>query len=123
MIDRIYLGDRAVTGLEIDSRSSLIRIKINLISRLPKNNSEWGFYNNEDIENGFLVFSGISYLEISPSGIIPGDYNLTQNKDSGQFIIRTIGQPNEMYKGDKESLLMICFHDSWLENKDKELVG
>lgn len=126
MINRIYLGDRSVTGLEINSRDSQVRIRINLISRLPEISSDWDFYDAEDIIDGFLVFSGVYYLEVSPAGIIPGDYiidyELTEKKGTGEFIIKTVGQPNNIYKANEESIIKIRFHDSWIENRNKKLV-
>lgn len=33
-----------------------------------------GFYDNEDLEDGYLVFSDVSFFNITPNGSIPDDY-------------------------------------------------
>lgn len=44
MIERIYLGDRAVKGIEIDSWDLIVRIKIDFISRLKVGTHNLGLY-------------------------------------------------------------------------------
>lgn len=126
MIDRLYLGDRAVTGIDIDSRNLIVRIRVDSISRISKVSSKWGFLDDENIENGFLVFAGVYHLEISPAGIIPGDYiidyELVQNQNGIEFSITTIGQPNSVYKGDQDSKVIIKGLDCWLEDENKNKV-
>lgn len=126
MIDRLHLSERGITGLEIDSRNLIVRVKIDSISRLPVGSNEWSYYDEEDLDNGYLVFSDVFFLEVSPAGIIPGDYiieyELVEKHTSWEFTIITVGQPNRVYKGDKESTIKIKFHDCWLENKNKERV-
>lgn len=126
MIERIYLGDRAVNGFEIENQGEIIRIKIDCISRLEKGTDNWAFYDEEDIEDGYMVFHKTYFLEISPSGIIPGDYiidySFTKIENGWEFIISTIGQPNRIYNGDKESVVKIRYYDCWLEDKFKKIV-
>ncbi|MHA6308826.1 DUF6258 family protein [Hafnia paralvei] len=45
----------------MDSWDSAVRIKINLISRLPIGSDEWLFYDKENLESGYLVFSEVFY--------------------------------------------------------------
>ncbi|EFE1053070.1 hypothetical protein CJZ17_005085, partial [Escherichia coli] len=74
MFDRIYLGDRAIKKIEFDLWSKQIRIQVNLISRIAYGTTEWIFYDNEDLEDGYLVFSDVSFFNITPNGSIPDDY-------------------------------------------------
>lgn len=126
MIERIYLGDRAVNGFEIENQDEIVRIKIDCISRLEKGTDNWSFYDKEDIEDGYMVFHKVYFLEIYPSGIIPGDYiidySFTKIENGCEFIISTIGQPNEIYSGNEESMVKIRYHDCWLEDKFKKIV-
>lgn len=126
MIERIYLGDRAVKGFEIESQSEVIRIQIDCISRLRIDTDMWDFYDEEDIENGYMVFYKAYYFEVVPSSIIPGDYiidyKFTKIENGWEFIISTVGQPNEIYNGDKESTVRIRYHDCWLEDEFKKVI-
>ncbi|WP_250392083.1 DUF6258 family protein, partial [Escherichia coli] len=47
---------------------------MNLISRIAYGTTEWNFYNNEDLENGYLVFTDVTFFNIIPNGSIPDDY-------------------------------------------------
>ncbi|WP_252367141.1 DUF6258 family protein [Escherichia coli] len=44
------------------------------MSRIAYGTTEWNFYDNEDLEDGYLVFSGVSFFNITPNGSIPNDY-------------------------------------------------
>ncbi|EON9031803.1 DUF6258 family protein, partial [Escherichia coli] len=48
--------------MEFDLWSKQIRIQVNLISRIAYGTTEWNFYDNEDLEDGYLVFSGVSFF-------------------------------------------------------------
>lgn len=126
MIERIYLGDRAITGLEVDSWNSEVRIKINLISKLPIGSDEWLFYDKENLESGYLAFSEVFYFEVSPPGMLPGDYiidyDFYEGDDGIYFNIVSVGQPNTLYKRNDEVSIKIKCHDCWLENKNKERI-
>jgi len=74
MFDRIYLGDRAIKKIEFYLWTKQIRIQVNLISRIAYGTTEWNFYDNEDLEDGYLVFSDVSFFNITPNGSIPDDY-------------------------------------------------
>ncbi|EOK5649949.1 DUF6258 family protein, partial [Escherichia coli] len=53
--------------MEFDLWSKQIRIQVNLISRIAYGTTEWNFYDNEDLEDGYLVFSGVSFFNITPN--------------------------------------------------------
>ena len=50
----IYLGDRCCIGVDVSDER--IKFQIDLISRLEEGTSEWNYYNNRNIENGYIVF-------------------------------------------------------------------
>ncbi|RJT20238.1 DUF6258 family protein [Buttiauxella izardii] len=127
MIDRIYLGDRAVKGIEIDSWELIVRIRINSISRLPEGGAEWNFYNEEDLENGYMVFSNVSDFQINPPGSIPDDYvvdySFTKISDR-EFLFKMYsgGQVPSSPQQMGECEILITHEDSWLENSLKEKI-
>ena len=69
----IYLGDRWLNGIIIDSASSKLKLQVNLISRIRSESGNWNYYNDENIENGLIVFTDVEGFEMSPQGIIPND--------------------------------------------------
>lgn len=127
MIDRIYLGDRAVKGIEIDSWKRIVRIKIDVISRLKKGEVGWGYYDKEDIEDGYLVFSDVIDFQMLPLGVIPDDYILsfsTRENENGHFIsIMCAGASTSGALGNTcECEIKIEHDNSWLENSLKEKI-
>ncbi|HFO5334972.1 TPA: DUF6258 family protein, partial [Escherichia coli] len=36
------------------------------MSRIAYGTTEWNFYDNEDLEDGYLVFSDVSFFNITP---------------------------------------------------------
>ena len=69
----IYVGDRYVKGIVIDSIEKEVKIKISEISRKRSEDGKWNYYNDENIENGYLVFTEVSYFSMQPPGLIPDD--------------------------------------------------
>ncbi len=129
MIDRIYLGDRALKGIEFDLWNKQVRLQINLISRLAHGEIEWGFYEDEDLEDGFLVFSDVNYFNIAPDGAIPDDYILSfktegLDKDFFESVMVVGGQmPNSINGGVDdigECHIQVRYKDSWIEDKHKQ---
>jgi hypothetical protein len=74
LLKTIYLGDRAIEKIIIDGYNQKIAIQCDCISSLPHGQSTWDFYDKEDIEHGFLVFSCARTIKISPIGAIANDY-------------------------------------------------
>lgn len=70
----IYLGDRAVKAVFIDGWARTVKIQIDVISRIRSQDGRWDFYTAEDIEDGFLVLTGVASLVFDPPGAIPSDY-------------------------------------------------
>ncbi|ULO05053.1 hypothetical protein H1230_18200 [Paenibacillus sp. 19GGS1-52] len=71
LINTIYLGDRACKSILIDGWNELVKIQVDSISRVR--GETWNYYLDEDIENGFIVFSGIQSIQFEPSGFILND--------------------------------------------------
>ena len=67
----IYLGDRACKAILIDSWNGTIKIQVDCISRIRS--ETWNYYNDENIEDGWIVFNGVQSCSFDPSGPIPND--------------------------------------------------
>ncbi|EOX8504067.1 DUF6258 family protein [Salmonella enterica] len=131
MFDRIYLGDRAIKKIEFDLWEKEIRIQINLISRLAYGTTEWNFYNNEDLEDGYFVFFDVDCFSITPEGSIPDDYiiSMITDKVNGEYFestIAVIGQIPNANNGDIDNVgecqIFIRYKNGWIENKFKERI-
>jgi hypothetical protein len=70
----VYLGDRGCKRLLIDGWNRRFAMQVNCISRIPKGETYWNFYTDEDIDDGWLVFEGVASLSIEPVGAIPDDF-------------------------------------------------
>jgi len=73
-INTIYLGDRACKGLKIESWNKIVRIHVDLISRVRDPSGRWNYYVGEDIEDGEMVFTDVDAFSMTPPGLIPNDY-------------------------------------------------
>ena len=70
----IYLGDRALKGYSIDSWNQIVKLHISEISRVRSKDGQWNFYNDENLEDGRIVFEGVTSFLVVPSGAILDDY-------------------------------------------------
>ncbi|AVF35278.1 DUF6258 family protein [Rahnella sikkimica] len=127
MIERIYLGDRSVKGIEIDSWNLIVRIKIDFISRLKPGSQNWGFYTDEDIGDGYMVFSGVTSFQVSPPGAIPDDYIVDYSIGEVQgndllFKMYSGGMTPDTPDHRGGCYTLIRYQDCWLENGLKERV-
>ncbi|EBC4879235.1 hypothetical protein JHW15_004521 [Salmonella enterica subsp. enterica] len=131
MFDRIYLGDRAIKKIEFELWEKEIRIQINLISRLAYGTTEWNFYNNEDLEDGYFVFFDVDCFSITPEGSLPDDYiiSMITDKVNGEYFestIAVIGQIPNANNGDVDNVgecqIFIRYKNGWIENKFKERI-
>lgn len=68
----VYLGDRQCKQLIIDGVAAEVRLQIDLISRVR--GSQWDYYADEDIPDGFLIFEGVTKFELMPQGPLPNDW-------------------------------------------------
>lgn len=69
----IYLGDRFLKEIVIDSYNKEIKLKINVISRIRNSEGVWNYYNNENIQDGYIIFSDAQKFSLEPGGVIPND--------------------------------------------------
>jgi len=74
LLSTVYLGDRACKKFLIDGWNRRFAIQVDCISRIEKGTSEWNYYTDEDVKDGWLVFSGMKSLSIMPDGFVPNDF-------------------------------------------------
>lgn len=72
-VSSIYLGDRVLNKILIDSEKREISFEVDLISRIRSVDGMWNFYDKEDIENGSIVLINVSSFSMSPSHLLPND--------------------------------------------------
>lgn len=72
-INTIYLGDRFCKSILIDGYNERVKIQINMISRIRSASGNWDYYNDENIENGLIVFTGVKSILLEPQGFLPND--------------------------------------------------
>lgn len=73
-IKTIYLGDRTCKAVIINSQENVVKIQVDVISRIRDTLYNWNFYNDENIEDGFIVFSDVEHICFEPKGLIPNGY-------------------------------------------------
>jgi hypothetical protein len=72
-VNSVYLGDRGCKLITLDGSNDRVLLQVDVISRTRSLSGNWEFYSDEDIENGFIVFTGVSTFSLTPSGYIPND--------------------------------------------------
>lgn len=70
----IYTGDRGCTAFVYDRAKRELRIQIDCISVLRPGTEVWDFYNEGNIEDGWIVLRGVDELSMEPPGFIPNDW-------------------------------------------------
>jgi hypothetical protein len=73
-LDTVYLGDRACKSITVDGWGGRVSLVIDEISRVRSASGRWEFYNDENIADGSLVFSGVQSFSLTPPGPLPSDY-------------------------------------------------
>ena len=120
----IYLGDRGVTGISMDSVRKTVKIHIDCISRVRGKN--WNYYTDEDLENGAIVFTGCKKFFFDTNGVLPGDFieieSLEQLVDNEYSIVFDVSS----YSFDEKRLvpakLKIIFQSVHLESCDGKVI-
>jgi len=69
----LYLGDRACKSITIDAWNAAVRITVNTISRVRSPSGQWDYYTAEDVDDGVLVFDGVTYIDLRNDGALPND--------------------------------------------------
>ena len=100
----IYLGDRYCTKMIFDGINNVVEVHINCISRVRDVSGYWNYYNDENIENGVIVISGIQKIVYDKNGLIPNDEISIQ------------AQPTN--NGNYEFLLEACYVDKEAQSHD-----
>ena len=120
----IYLGDRGVTGISMDSVRKTVKIHIDCISRVRGKN--WNYYTDEDLENASIVFTGCKKFFFDTNGVLPGDFieieSLEQLVDNEYSIVFDVSS----YSFDEKRLvpakLKIIFQTVHLESCDGKVI-
>ena len=120
----IYLGDRGVTGISMDSVRKTVKIHIDCISRVRGKN--WNYYTDEDLENGAIVFTGCKKFFFDTNGVLPGDFieieSVEQTADNEYSIVFDVSS----YSFDEKRLvpakLKIVFQNVCLESQDGRVI-
>lgn len=56
----------------IDGWNKELKIQADCISRVR--GSSWDYYNDENIDDGYMVFTGVESVVFDPPGAVPNDY-------------------------------------------------
>ena len=73
-VSSIYLGDRGVNKITFDTSAQKVSVEIDCISRIRSDDGQWHFYTDEDMENGELVFGGVTKVYWPESGRVLNGY-------------------------------------------------
>lgn len=82
LIDRIYLGDRGCKQCVYSNESKELRIQVDCISFLRPGSSTWDYYSEHDLQDGWIVLSGVDKLTIDPPDVQPNDFIFEIRVDS-----------------------------------------
>lgn len=111
-IKTIYLGDRWLKSIIIDSVNCNVKLHVNLISRIRNEDGAWNYYNDENIEDGYIVFTDVESLEMSPQGVIPNDeicnYEVNIINDSVSEVIFYVGSYDKNYNYTEVKLRLLA---------------
>ena len=123
-LQTIYLGDRGITGISMDTDNGSIKIHIDCISRIRE--KHWDHYTDEDLENGAIVFSSCKKFFFDTNGVLPGDFieieSLELLADNEYSIVFDVSS----YSFDEKRLvpakLKIIFQSVHLESCDGKVI-
>ncbi|PCE33250.1 hypothetical protein BZL54_05925 [Burkholderia ubonensis subsp. mesacidophila] len=118
----VYLGDRACKAISINTWDSVVRIQIDLISRIRSTSGNWDYYTDEDVENGFIVFKNVKYLSMAPEGLLPNDLinSVSVEKDNREgFWVFVLGIDSADERGQSEEVkIRIVAESVFIERED-----
>jgi len=127
LIKTIYLGDRGCKGIYIDFWEQMIKLKIDCISRVRSSSGHWEYYNDENIDDGYIVFSGVESYKIDPMGIFADDFvhglsirnieNDSSDKKVYTFVFEVGYGTDDLTSKTME--IEIKARDLWLEDSNK----
>ena len=120
-LSTLYLGDRACKKILIDGWNNRFCIQVNLISKIKENTDSWNYYSDEDIENGWLIFTDISCIKFVPEGVVPNDLiNEIKVKKSNEDYIFSISIDSVSESGErKEVNIQVNAQKIYIESNEK----
>jgi len=120
LLSTIYLGDRACKKILIDGWNNRFCIQVSVISRIKENTDSWNYYSDEDIENGWIIFTNVSYLKIIPEGLIPNDLiNYVKVKKSNEEYVFDISIDSVAESGrGKEIVIQVTAQKIYIESNE-----
>lgn len=120
----IYLGDRGVTGISMDSVRKTVKIHIDCISRIRGEN--WNYYTDEDLENASIVFTGCKKFFFDTNGILPSDFieieSVEQTADDEYSIVFDVSSYSFDEKRLVSAKLKVIFQSVHLESCDGKVI-
>jgi hypothetical protein len=120
----IYLGDRGITGISMDTDNGIIKIHIDCISRIR--GKHWDHYTDEDLENGAIVFSGCKKFFFDTNGLLPSDFidieSVEQTAADEYTIVFDVSSYSFAEKQHIPAKLKIVFQNVWLESQDGRVI-
>ena len=123
-LQTIYLGDRGITGISMDSVRKTVKIHIDCISRIR--GKHWDHYTDEDLENGAIVFSGCKKFFFDTNGMLPSDFIDIESVEQTAADEYTIVFDVSSYSFDEKRLvpakLKIIFQTVHLESCDGKVI-
>ena len=123
-LQTIYLGDRGITGISMDTDNGIIKIHIDCISRIR--GKHWDHYTDEDLENGAIVFSGCKKFFFDTNGMLPSDFIDIESVEQNAADEYTIVFYVSIYSFDEKRLvpakLKIIFQSVHLESCDGKVI-
>lgn len=129
-VNTIYLGDRFCKRIIIDGYNDQIKIQINMISRIRNNSGNWKYYNDENIEDGMIVFNGTESIIFDPQGYLPNDeiqfVSVDEIEGNGKFIFRISAASCNKYGEYEDVIITIVAREIFLEdptNPSKKIIN
>ena len=125
-INTIYLGDRCITGINIDSEHMSVKIQVDVISRIRSADGNWNFYTDEDVPNGKIVFNGCKRFILDSQGIIPSDFidisEISKVGDEEYKIIFDASQYDFYQKRNIPITIQIVFSEVYIEDSTGTII-
>ncbi|GAA6121154.1 DUF6258 family protein [Acidovorax sp. FG27] len=120
-IKTIYLGDRLCLSIAMEGTKKRLLLKVDCISRVRGNS--WNYYAAEDVQEGFLVFEGVSSCRLEVNGQLPNDWiepvsvtQLNDKADAWEFVFG-LGVVDSQGRS-SENLLTVIAERLVIETKD-----
>lgn len=74
LLQTLYIGDRGCKSIVLDGWNKRVLVQVTVISRIRSTSGDWEFYTDEDIEDGYIVFTGVESVAFTPPGPVPNDF-------------------------------------------------